>query len=225
MRECNVGYSHENEQRYHFYQPHNFSNDITTISPYLTMSELSGLPYLGQVTSYDGGGFVVKLGQSQREAEAKIRQLIDVEWVDQYTRAVFIEFPLYNVDANMFSVVILLFEQDRSTLIKTSFQVNSLKLYVHYFSSDVFLLICQLIFVVWVIVDTIQQIKMMRKEKSAYFHDVWNVIALLVDGASITLIILYIGKLLIAEVMVGKTLMEEHGKKKFASTLYILTIF
>ena len=51
---------------------------------------------------YDGGGYVMELSQERQETEARIQYLFDNLWIDRATRAVFIDFTVYNANINLF---------------------------------------------------------------------------------------------------------------------------
>jgi len=72
---------------------------------YRTDSELSSSSYWGQVDSYGGGGFALDLGQTQEEALPLLLDLFNNLWLDRATRAVFIDFTLYNPNINLFCVI------------------------------------------------------------------------------------------------------------------------
>ncbi len=59
---------------------------------------------------YDGGGYVLDLTGSFYDLLEKIKELRENRWTDSYTRAVFVEFTVYNVQANLFVVVTMLCE-------------------------------------------------------------------------------------------------------------------
>ena len=59
---------------------------------------------------YSGGGYVADLGISEYHAAKQIEKLINDSWVDHFTRSVFLEFTIYNVNTNLFAYVNYLFE-------------------------------------------------------------------------------------------------------------------
>ena len=59
---------------------------------------------------YPGGGYAVELGPSLSESSALASYLRDSLWADRYTRAVFLEFVMYNANINMHSASSLIVE-------------------------------------------------------------------------------------------------------------------
>jgi len=50
------------------------------------------------------------LGRNQNSAAAAIDYLMQTEWVDPYTRAIFLEFTLYNNQLNIYTISFIKFE-------------------------------------------------------------------------------------------------------------------
>ena len=63
---------------------------------YTKASDLDGYPYWGQLALYAGGGYVVPLKGSKTDLIALMNELEQNQWIDRYTRAVFVEFTTYN---------------------------------------------------------------------------------------------------------------------------------
>ena len=95
---------------------------------YTSQSDLNGDLYDGLYTTYSGGGYVTNLGESFEEAIAVVQNLSDSAWVDQYTRAIFVEFSMLNPNSKLFNLALILFEYptDGSTLWSTRMGVGKL---------------------------------------------------------------------------------------------------
>ena len=70
-----------------------------------TAKELGGSPQNGRLAAYDGGGYVQDLIGGNSSALVTISELRDGGWLDRSTRAVFIDFSLYNANVNLFCIV------------------------------------------------------------------------------------------------------------------------
>ena len=77
---------------------------------YSASREINGNPFWANLATYDGGGYVATLGDTIEEAIARVERLRQTNWVDQYTRAVFMEFAILNANSNLFTMVTLVFE-------------------------------------------------------------------------------------------------------------------
>lgn len=72
---------------------------------YQTESELEGSSHWGLIGTYSGAGNVQKLGSLKNESELTIQYLEDNLWVRRGSRAVFIDFSVYNANINLFCVI------------------------------------------------------------------------------------------------------------------------
>ena len=69
---------------------------------------------LGGINLYSGGGYVFELRGDVETLLSRSKELERDAWVDRYTRAIFIEFTVYNPGSNLFSINTLLLEMPDS---------------------------------------------------------------------------------------------------------------
>ena len=109
LRDCSAPYSSAVEELRRFCEK-------WTISPptdpcfheefqYTHSSEIQGAPTNGWFATYGGGGYVVRFDQSQNDTMEKIEWLFDNRWMDSRTRALFLEFSIYNPNSNLYGLV------------------------------------------------------------------------------------------------------------------------
>ncbi|GFN94987.1 polycystic kidney disease 1 2-like protein, partial [Plakobranchus ocellatus] len=100
IRECNVLYSEDGEERRSFglswEQPENPQLSNRTEYTWTDADSLNSYPHWGKLSVYSGGGYLVRLNGSKQELFDLFTQLEQEEWIDKYTRAVFVEFSVYN---------------------------------------------------------------------------------------------------------------------------------
>ncbi len=72
---------------------------------YQSEDELDTSSSDGQITSYGGGGFVQDLSPQRNIAEKLVADLFDGLWLNRGTRAVLIDFTVYNANINLFCVI------------------------------------------------------------------------------------------------------------------------
>ncbi|XP_014663633.1 PREDICTED: polycystic kidney disease protein 1-like 2 [Priapulus caudatus] len=114
---CNTEYSFSNEDEGDYgigWAPLNYSR-VPAPKPhsdytYNTALDLFGAPFWGEMYWYWGGGYVALLGYSRADIVDKLAELSANNWIDQLTRAVFLEFNLYYPASNLFVVAEALFE-------------------------------------------------------------------------------------------------------------------
>jgi len=133
--------------------------------------------YSGEIAEYPSGGYVTALSEDDsNEASRLLAQLESSHWVDEYTRAVFVEFNVLNPNSNLFNQVILAFEYtpDGSTLWTTN--VNVIQLYRYAGSAGVIALLSEIGCGIFVLVITILEVVKMCRMRLRYFKEVWNVV-------------------------------------------------
>jgi len=62
------------------------------------------------IVGIQGGGYTFNFRRDPRVTLAKLAELSESDWLDIRTRAVFVEFTLYNANVNLYGSVIMLIE-------------------------------------------------------------------------------------------------------------------
>jgi hypothetical protein len=114
---CDNDYSFFNEEQQPF-QPgwsnqtseEEYSSSILQAFEYMTGDELDTNIYVGEHATYDGGGYAYEFRGSLIDLQSNISQLHELGWIDDKTRAVFIELTLYNPNVELFTSVTFLTE-------------------------------------------------------------------------------------------------------------------
>jgi len=133
-------------------------------------------PIRGKIATYPSGGYVADLTQHADQASSLIQDLEAIHWIDQYTRAVLVEFNVLNPNSKLFNQVILVFEYtaDGGTLWTTN--VNVVQLYRYAGSAGVVALLSEIACAIFMLVITFLEVIKMCQMRSRYFKEVWNVI-------------------------------------------------
>ncbi|KAI8510686.1 hypothetical protein Bbelb_116020, partial [Branchiostoma belcheri] len=98
---------------------------------YTFASVTDGFPYFGKQGTYLSGGYVSSLGGTQETSLARAAYLQQHGWLDEKTRAVFIELTLYNPHVNLFSVVSIATEFTSLGTVYKGSEVVTLRLIQH----------------------------------------------------------------------------------------------
>ena len=72
---------------------------------YRTEDELGGRSHWGLISTYRAGGFAQDLTTRRASSLEIIEELKDNLWLDRGTRAVFVDFTVYNANINLFCVI------------------------------------------------------------------------------------------------------------------------
>ena len=95
---------------------------------YRTSSELDGSSTSGLISRYGGGGYVLDFDLNRTAAESQLKVLKDNLWLNRGTRAVFLDFTVYNANINLFCQIKLIVEFPASGGAVTSKRFQSVKL-------------------------------------------------------------------------------------------------
>ena len=92
----------------------------------LSIYRLKNAPYVGTLQSYKGGGYVVNFERSFRRTARNLTRLRQENWLDLRTRAIFLEFTVYNPNSNLYASAIMLteFPSYGAAVARTEFKVS-----------------------------------------------------------------------------------------------------
>ncbi|ESN99578.1 hypothetical protein HELRODRAFT_84161, partial [Helobdella robusta] len=158
---------------------------------YRDSTELKSAPYVGQVNTYKGGGYVFNFYCNPQKSLRKLADLQSNNWLDVKTRALLVEFTVYNGNANLFGSVIMLLEFLSNGMPVVSQEVKVFKISSYVGAFGIIVAIFQVIYVGFVIYFLVHIINLMRKQKREYFRSFWNWLELLTAIMSIVTIAMY----------------------------------
>ncbi|CAH1796902.1 unnamed protein product [Owenia fusiformis] len=163
---------------------------------YRSADELNSWPVFGKSNVYKGGGYVVHLNGSIYDLQRLVAKLKREEWIGAHTKAIFIEFTVYNPNVNLFIASTILFEWVSSGSIWTWHRFEPLNL-IPYLKSNAmwFDVTCQIAFALFVLYFIYHETKKVAKAKMEYFKQFWNWIELFIIAMSIGAIAMYFWRL------------------------------
>ena len=205
IKHCNDFYSFDEEDTTHLnlpgWQPFsgsvawaNFSDLCPAPWRYVSSESLQDSPSWGLFHIYDGGGYVANLGYSINSARAVIFNLHKFGWIDRQTRAILLQFSIYNPNTGYLSIATYHFEilptgygnpfPTIDTLLLTSTQTGFYQFY----------LICQLLFIIMVFLFVLKEVYKIYRNRCAYFRDAWNWVEILQIIFSFLVVVFYVIK-------------------------------
>ncbi|CAF0830285.1 unnamed protein product [Brachionus calyciflorus] len=155
-RTCFRDYSIFNEEKSNFkpnwifnYTNESYTSIIEESFMYKHSSDMESYPYLGLYTTYMGGGYVYEINQKKNidYVQKDILFLNKLNWINGNTRALFIEFSLFNPNVNYFSYNTILFEFLSTGHILKSININPFSLYNYETGFSILALICDIFYV------------------------------------------------------------------------------
>ncbi|CAF4106163.1 unnamed protein product, partial [Adineta steineri] len=140
-----------------------YSSSILKAFNYSTSDELDTYTYVGEFETYRGGGYVYEFRGSLSDMKINLSKLHQLDWIDEKTRAVFIQLTLYNPSVELLTAVTLLAEFLPTSGIYTTARFEPINFYT--FTSILQLLLFEL--------------------RLKYFHQFWSLIQLGIIGCSL----------------------------------------
>nr|XP_046204229.1 polycystic kidney disease protein 1-like 2 [Oncorhynchus gorbuscha] len=156
----------------------NTSKTLRSPWQYQTQARLRAQPIWGSVVLYRGGGFVVDLGPDSQNASSTLQHLFDNTWLDMFTRAVFVEFTVYNANVNLFCIVTLMLETTAVGAFQFRSELQSVRLYQSTGGLHIFVMASEVIYFLFIFYYMYVQGKLMKQQKWAYFKTKWNLLEL-----------------------------------------------
>ncbi|XP_019616653.1 PREDICTED: LOW QUALITY PROTEIN: polycystic kidney disease protein 1-like 2 [Branchiostoma belcheri] len=138
---------------------------------------IDAFPYFGKHGTYSAGGYVTSLGRTEQTSLARAAYLQRLDWLDDKTRAVFIELTLYNPHVNLFSVVSMAVEFTNLGATYKGSEVVTLRLIQR---DAILLLALRGVFVLLVLVYAFKEGKALLSRPFDYLSEFWSWVELLV---------------------------------------------
>ncbi|XP_066271869.1 polycystin-1-like protein 2 [Branchiostoma lanceolatum] len=183
-QECNVGNTFSDEETRNFspgWRPLSFSNssdDFSKHSPWSYHLPGSGgeLPVIGDIATYDSGGYVAGVGGDKDTALSVIADLNEADWIDRYTRAVVVEFTVYNANVNFFSSVSYTVEFLNMGGAVPSRSIRTYRLHRFVGTAGYIILAMHVLYVACFLYTLHREGKLMKEQGKRYCQQPWNLL-------------------------------------------------
>ncbi|XP_022084984.1 uncharacterized protein LOC110976208 [Acanthaster planci] len=172
------------------------SSPMLGVWKYRDWLELDSYPAFAHQNSYYGGGFTVEFGTDILADMEMIDYLQQNLWVDQQTRAIFLEYVVYNpvTNTHVVSLNVLEFPPTGGVFPFIRFQTMTLD---HYYGTFAyFVLAAEVIFALLLLFYVVREAAKIKKQKKQYFKDLWNIYEVITDGLAVGAIVAYLYRLL-----------------------------
>ncbi|XP_041363051.1 polycystin-2-like isoform X2 [Gigantopelta aegis] len=181
IKECYNSYSSSIENT----KPIRTIDDNYTAWYFKTEDELQGSSHWGLLTTYSGAGYIQDLKGRKAQSQDIVDHLFDNLWITRGTRAVFIDFTVYNANINLFCVIRLLVEFPATGGAIPSWTFRTVKLIRYVTAGDYFIMACEFIFCLFILYYIVEEVLEIKKHKFSYFKSFWNILDILVILISI----------------------------------------
>ena len=165
---------------------------------YQSATDLRGVPYIGRLNVYEGGGYTAELGVNAFTGRYVKDKLYKAAWIDEKTVATFIEFTLYQPATQLFATVVLAceFPDARGAAFMTTSMVTVYQIYPYGDGKILVLIGAQALYIVLIVQSIWKRfrkarrnggvIKMTRQYKKWKFWVVYDIVRTLIDFLVIT---------------------------------------
>ena len=158
---------------------------------YQTAEELDNDPIKATYNIYGGGGYVAIMGYKEDTALGVLSETLGHGWVDRQTRAVILDFAVFNLNTNLISIATYFYEALSSGIAHTAKKVDTLELYSTESGALMFYLICQFLFIAMVLFKLIAMVIRLYQQRLVFFKSVWNMVDFLMVVSSFTSVVFY----------------------------------
>jgi polycystin 1L2 len=148
---------------------------------HMSASSLDNYPYMTGLNTYFGDGYVFNLTGSLNELQSNLTLIRKLNWIDRQTRAIFIQFLLFNPNINMFAYLNILFEILPSGNMINSIQIDTINLFSNTKSTSILLIV----YFILICLMLIKEIPIMNKMKWKYLIQFWKLVNLFIISFSI----------------------------------------
>ncbi|XP_076879412.1 polycystin-1-like protein 2 [Brachyhypopomus gauderio] len=159
---------------------------------YQSQSSLRAHPVWGSVAMYRGGGFVVDLGSDLQNASSVLQDLFESMWLDVYTRAVFVEFTVYNANVNLFCIVTLMLETSAVGAFQYRSELQNVRIYQT--TDSTYVLVFEVFYFLFILYYMFLQCKRLKQHKWKYFKSKGNLLELTIILLSWSALSMFIKK-------------------------------
>ena len=133
------------------------------------------IPVMATLNTYVGGGYLGELGINEDFSLMYERYMKKYNWVDKHTRAVFLEFTLYNPNLNLIAVGELMFEFFNFGGIIPKAEVYVSRMYRNLVPEHKVLLAFDIIFFIYTMYSLFRECRKIKRTKKEYFKSMDNV--------------------------------------------------
>ena len=156
------------------------------------MIDLRGFPYWGTLTLYSGSGYVANLGYNPMTAYTVVADLHSNGWIDVQSRAVFVEFTVFNANTNLFGILSYFIEFGPSSTAVTTSQYQAARFYLQLNGAQTLAHVMVIFFMLYFLY---REGKLVYKQRLAYFKGFWNWIEVILIISEFLLIVFFLARL------------------------------
>jgi len=150
---------------------------------YSSASELDGFPVSGIDDLFSSGGYVFEMRGQISYLKGNLTLLEKYNWIDRQTRAIIVDLSIFNPNINLIGVAEIIVEFLPTGTIVPSARFDPIQIFIHL---SLFQLICHIIYMLFIIYYSIQEIRQFCKQGKMYLLQFWTIVEWSIIGFSWT---------------------------------------
>nr|XP_023030409.1 polycystic kidney disease protein 1-like 2 [Leptinotarsa decemlineata] len=170
------------------------------------------LSYIGKFATYPGGGYVSTLGRTMKNSLINTNYIFRNNWLDKFTRCIFVEFLLYNSNSNLFQSVLVSFEISAIGFVEPNFNIKSARLLFVKEKTGLLVTILLFGFLTMVFILTVKLVLKIIRKKKMLFKDLWHVVDIVIITISIACLFLYMERAMLVKSFLVKIENAKHNE-------------
>ncbi|CAC5409625.1 PKD1L2 [Mytilus coruscus] len=170
---------------------------------YVSSEKIWGIPIIGIYNTYGGGGYIQSFSNIKANTENILDELSNMQWIDRLTRAVFVEFALYNANINNICYSIFLAEFPETGGAFNWVDTQCFRPTLITSATGAFNLLLSIFFLIMVIGRMVTMIKGLKREKLKYLMNFWNILDILIVLLSMIGVGLWVTKFIFTKKALG----------------------
>ncbi|KAG5861355.1 hypothetical protein JTB14_025901 [Gonioctena quinquepunctata] len=168
--------------------------------------------YDGEFATYPGGGYIATLGRTWKNSLTNMNYFHRNDWIDRYTRCLFLEFLMYSPNSNLFQSVRVAFELAYTGLVLAMYNVQTAHLlFVQNESSVVFQVVIALV-ALMVCILLVKLLLKMAKKKKLFLKDLWILADIIIISLSLACLFLFLERSLVVKMFLDKIGNAKHNE-------------
>lgn len=180
--------------------------------------DIWGMPLFAVSKYYGGGGYIADLGVNYDISLDIVNELLTHSWIDRQTRAVFVEFTIYNSNVNLFTYVSLPVEFLETGGVLLSDFIQPFRSYQHVGNLGIVTFICEVVYVIAIAIFSIKKFIQIYKTRCEFFQDKWQVFDLVIIVLTSVCIGVYFARLILTNITMSKF---SENKNRFVNFSHI----
>ncbi|CAH1956466.1 unnamed protein product [Acanthoscelides obtectus] len=168
--------------------------------------------YVGLMGTYPGGGYIAPMGRTIQNSFVNLQYLQRNHWIDNLTRCMFVEFLLYNANANLFGQVQSKYEVSLSGIVYETQDIRVASLLVVKSKESTVTVVASLCFIIMVVILGLKLVIKVATKRRIALKDMWLLIDLVIVLMSIACLFLYVGRTKLVKQFLRKVEDAKHNE-------------